>query len=467
MGDRQPVSAPRFPFDAEYQKALLRLLCEDKMFAEQVSKYLRPEHFENGILVWAWGTALRYKQQYGFTPSLRMLQNEARRAIDPRMQQLYTVMLEQVAQAPLSDEAWLRDSVLDFIRRNVFVSAFAETRELFNAGRVEESYRHMYDRLEAVFQLNLGSVERSWLGRDFATRTAEIRNGDPFSDVVPTQFPWLNDILGGGLRLGEGGCWIAYAKGGKSAMLLNMGVAAGISARRALHIVLEGSLRQTCARYDASFSGLLYNDVKAGRISDTDFLKMQERYKGMRDLIVVRSFTDRWDVTARDIETELKDLRDHHGWVPQLIIVDYGDLLRSRHSATSEYEHQKGGFRDMKSLANRGYALWTAAQAQRPKEGDEYKPHVIHARQIADCFEKVRIFDFLGSINCTVSEAQAKVCRVFAELYRDNAANKLMAARADFAKMYIWHEDGLVSPAMGNSMTGVPFMGKPQQARVS
>lgn len=466
MGDRQPVSAPRFPFDGEYQKALLRLLCEDKAFARQVGPYLRPEHFENGILVWAWGVAQRYSQQYGFTPTLRLLQNEARRSVDPKMQQLYQAMLDQVAAAPLHDEGWLRDSVLDFIRRNVFVSAFTDTRELFNAGRVEEAYRFMFDKLGAVFNIKFGSVDRSWLARDFASRMAEIQSADPFSDVIPTPFPWLNDILGGGLRRGEAGVWIAYYKGGKSTLLLNLGVSAALSCRKVLHIGLEGSLRQMCSRYDSSFAGVLYNDIKMGRVPESDFNRMQTRYRGMRDLVVVRAFTDKWDVTAREIESELKDLRDHDGWVPDLIIVDYGDLLRARGGAKTEYEHQKMGFRDLKLLANRGYGVWSASQAQRPGDGDEYKPHVIHARQISDCIEKVRVFDFVGSINSTVSETQAKIARLYAELYRDNAANKLMAVRYDPSRMLVWHEDGLMSPVMGNSGSGIPFLGKPQQAHV-
>jgi hypothetical protein len=103
-----------------------------------------------------------------------------------------------------------------------------------------------------------------------------------------------------------------------------------------------------------------------------------------------------------------------------MIIVDYGDLLEGRDGKyKSTYESQKSVFRDLKSLANREYAVWTASQAVRPNEKDENDMTPLKAREIADCYEKVRIADFVGSINQTPGERAEQKMRLWADIYRD------------------------------------------------
>jgi hypothetical protein len=132
-----------------------------------------------------------------------------------------------------------------------------------------------------------------------------------------------------------------------------------------------------------------------------------------------------------------------------LVIVDYGDLLTGRERRyNNEYERQKAAFRDLKSLANRGYALWTASQAQRPKAGVEEQAHFVKSRQIADSYEKIRVSDFIGSLNQTPDEKTDGVMRLYAELYRENSADCWIPVKADMARMTIEQQDGIASPSM-------------------
>lgn len=455
--NRQPIKEVRFPFDLPYQLQLLRLVCDDPTLAKRTEKYIKAHYFESGVCAWAYGLADAYRKKTGVMPSLRVLRNEVGRKIDPKLQPLYVTVLDQAAATPTRDDAWLRDTVLEFCKRNVYVEHFAKARDLYNRGQIEEAFKCSEESANEIREIRWEPIDRSWLGADFEQRVRLIQQSDPMSDIIPTQFPWLNQVLGGGLKKTEFGIFIAYAKGGKSTMLTNLVVAAALSGRRVLDIVLEGSLKQATNRLDSSFSGVLYNKVKRGQYTDEEFERARTRYYGMREQVVVRGLTDRWDVTIRDVEAELTELKGERGWVPDLIVIDYADLLRARHRCSSEVEEQRSAFQDVKTLANRGYAIWSASQAQRPKEGAESKPHVIYSRQIADCFAKVRIGDFLGSLNCTSSEYNQGIMRVYAELYRDNAANVLMACRYDPNKMLIWHEDGLESPEMKNSRQSVPL----------
>jgi len=450
--ERTPVQQPiaeRFPFDVEFQKSLLRLLCEDDSFAHALGRYLQPFYFENEVLAWAYSYAQRHVEQYGGMPSIGVIIQKTR-SMDPRVRPVYTATMEAVQQASMRDEQWIKDTVLDFVKRNIFTRTFAESRELYNSGKVSQAYDLMMERMDELHRTAWEQVDGDFLADNFGVR--EVRRGfeDPSEGSIPTGFNWLDHILSGGLSLGELGLWIAYSKIGKTTMLVQHGKAAARDAfLEVVHFVFEGSRKQVEARYDSAFSGELYAKVKTGSMDSELYQRAFRQYQLLRGKMYVRGFTERWDYSAQDIHDTLKGLKRSYGFVPKLVIVDYGDLLTGRDKHyRNDYEKQKAAFRDLKSLANRGYAVWTASQAQRPEKGAEDKADLVKSRQIADAYEKIRVSDFIGSLNQTVTEKASKVMRLYAEMYRDNAADRWIVVEADMARMTIKQKDGLISPSV-------------------
>lgn len=445
----QPTQAQRFPFDADFQKSLLRLLCDDGHFAHSVESYLEPTYFESEVLNWAWTYCKQFREQYGALPAIQSIKQQVFK-IDARLQPLYHAVLEQVSQAPIRDEQFMRDSVLDFIRRNLFVQGFHESRGLYNSGKVEEAYDTMMQRMEKIHATVWKSDDAEWFCADAPQRHVHKMCADYGSSTITTGLEFLDHVLGGGLSKGELGAWIAYAKVGKSTMLVNNGLSAvKLQLAKVAHFVFEGARAQVSDRYEAGFTGELYRTIRETGLSSEAYQRAYQEYQYLKDRLYIRGFTDRWDYSVVDIHDSLKELKRRFGWEPDLIIVDYGDLLtgRDKHYA-SETEKQKAAWRDLKSLSNRGYAVWTAAQARRPEKGAEDRPHWLYSREIADCYEKVRVCDFLGSLNATNIERSKKVMRILAELYRDNAANVMRVVRADFDRMIIKMDPDVRSDVM-------------------
>ena len=453
---RHPVAADipssYFPFGSEFQIALLRLLLDDSAFAYAIGEHLEPQFFESQPISWAWAFCLRYRQQYGGMPSLRMLLDQTR-SLDCKIRPLYTAALEVVGTVSLKEESWLRDQVLEFIRRNVFVRAFRDAKDLYNAGKATEAYDFMMEQMERVRVTTLEKVDREWVCAELPARHSARLGVDGRSDAITTGFRWLDKILEGGLHPGELGIWIAEPKSGKTTMLVNLGVAGTrLAYKNVLHCVFEGSRKQVVNRYDASFSEELYSQVKSGDMDNKRYELLLSEYKMLTHKLVVRAFTERWDYSVVDVHEEIRALKREHGWEPQLVIVDYGDLLRGREKHyNSETEKQRAAYRDLKSLANRGYGVWSATQSKRPKDGDENKPRWIRSRDVADCYDKIRVSDFGGSINNTLEERLLKIARLLAEYYRDNEAEQTTTVRADFSRMMIREEQGLSSPTMPGS----------------
>jgi len=444
--ERTPVTAvsevasagEHFPFGVEYQASLLKLLAQDGSFASAVMPYLQPSYFENEVYGWAFSRMQEYRQQYENVPSLRLV-CEYTRSLDVRAREFFRLTLERVLEADLSAEHWLRDTVIDFIKRHMFVMAFHESRAFFNSGNVESSYRSMYQAMDKIFHTQWETIDRSFFFEELPQRMSQRMGADAYADAVPTGIPELDNILAGGLRKGEMGVWIAYPKRGKSTLLVNHGAQA---VRRGdfkvLHYVLEGSRKMVENRYDAVFAQEEYSRIKDGSLSLESWQRLQYEYQSYRAKLIIRGLTERWTYSVADLQEEIRELKQRYDWQPDALVVDYGDLLRARESHLhTEVEVQRAAFRDLKTLANRGYALWTASQAQRPKEDLETSTEVLQSRKIADCYDKVRVADFLGTINQTQEERQAKQARLFAELYRDNQAGQVILVYADFARMTI------------------------------
>lgn len=437
----QDEGAVSFPFGAAWQLALFKLLLANDGFAAAASKYLRPAHFESDVLQWAYDAMARYRAEYGTFPSLLVLDEQARR-LDPSIRPLYEAGLAQIRALPVPDEQWIRAGTIDFVRRNIFVRAMRQSRELFNAGKVEESYDWLRRELDEVDRTNWDSRDETWFFEDLSARQAERWRSQREGDVIGTGIPELDRILDGGWHHGELGIWMAYPKIGKTSMLMYHGfIATRGHFKETAHFVLEGSRALVENRYDTAFSNQLYSDVKRGNMDARAYAIVYEEYRYLRRKLLIVGMTDKWEYTVEDIHSVLREKRRIDGWKPALVVVDYADLLVGRKkNYSSEYASQGDAYRDLKTLTSRddGYSLVTGAQARRPDSKDfRTRPHVLTSKDIAGLYEKVRVTDFLGSLNATDAEQQDGVLRLYAELYRDNAADKVIGIEANFPKMQI------------------------------
>jgi len=443
-----PSEATRLPFDLQFQMGLLRLMCEDGHFGSIIGKHLKAEYFEDEALAWAWLSAQSHEQRYGQYPALATLRQYAQQA-DPRVAALYAAMVQRVEQTPLIDEQWMRDAAVSFCKRNLFVAAVQESSRDYNKGNLAEAYERLARASEELEKATWTTPDATLFFDDLYRRQIKRITGESEGATVATGIHELDKLLGGGLSKGELGCWISVAKGGKSTMLVTMGVSAtSVQMMRVAHFIFEGGRTQVENRYESSFTGEAYQEIKHGLSSDA-YVRAAEQYKYLRGKLYLHAMVDSWDHTIVDVSEAMRSLKRVHGWDPDVVIIDYGDLLSGRDkNYRSETQKQKAVFRDLKLFAARGYAVWTASQVQRPGEGSEETADWIYSRQIADCYEKVRVCDFLGSLNQCRQEKDEKVMRVFAEIYRDNAAGLRFCLYCDFSRMLIESRPGIRSSVM-------------------
>ena len=442
--------AETFPLSPEYQTMLLRVLLEDRGFGGHVAPHIRPSYFVNPSHRWAWQVAAEYHARYGALPTLHWVANLAAQL--PEGQREVTLAgLTQVRDTPVLDRTAMEEAAMDFLRQAVFRQGHLDSRDLFNAGRLREAYTVMRDAMTALDEVGMRKASRGWLAEQFRERVMQ-RAQAPETRFVTTGYPELDRRFGGGVYPGFLGIWLAYPKAGKSTILVNHGaVAMRLGGKRVFHAVLEGSRSYIEERYDALLSGEDYAAVRRGHMDAIRYGETQSLYNRMRGLCVVQDYTQSMEPTVLNIMADLRELENNHGWRPDLIIVDYADLLRGRNPPyRSEQEVQKEAVSDLKKLATQGYAVWTASQVQRPRDVEyESSQHTLTSASIADCYAKVRIADFVGSLNQTTQEKAQNVMRLYAELYRDGPAHAVIPIHADFTKMVFGAQAAAAAPPTG------------------
>lgn len=457
------------PFDSKFQGALFKILLEDNHFSNTISPHVEKSYFENPVHSWAWEWAQWYRAKYACNPTLHAIINGAKESVPASHIPEYQATLGIIQETQITDQEFVQDKTLDFIQRQVFRRAVVDSTALFNVGQIEESYDRMRTQMDHLAAIETGATQkedRQWYCEEFAERQNRRMNSvghDPLGMGMPA----LDAFMGGGLIPGQLAVFLAHPKKGKTTVLANAGAHALRTFRKVLHIPLEGSGAYIADRLDTIMSQQLYSAVRAGHIESDAYQKTMAALTTMKGNYVIRSFTDGWSTNAEHIWSEVRALKRDYDWEPDLIIVDYCDLLEARNPAgMTTTESQKHAFQDLKTLANKGNRVLTASQVQRPRNKEfNDEQEILKSADIADCYAKVRIADFVGSVNQTAAEREQKIMRMHLELARDTESDATFPVYSDFSRMTICGDASaavqeplnLVGHAQGNNATTLGY----------
>lgn len=409
----------------------------DDAFCMRAIQYLDPSYFTTQALGWVFVQMQRHWEEY----QMRCTDVPLRHAVSQlgeNKRVIYTGEVESIIQLGLvPEDEYVKRQLTEFCKRAAFADAHQQAAVFFNQGQHEQAYEVTARAQEKIVEINFGQEDRQWFFEELAERQSDryrslsVFQADPFFTGIPD----LDRRTDGGVRPGELWVVFAYAKRCKTTWLINQGVnAVSVLARPVLHIVLEGQGKQIAARYDAVFGQELYTNVKHGAINPSSYKAMHERYARLKKKLVIRTLND-WDVNVLHIQSEISKLKAMN-FKPELLIVDYMDLLRSRSKADGETQHQVNAARDLKRLVNQSeLACWSAWQAQRPKPGALEKEHILTSSNVADAYAKVRIVDAYGSLNATDEEMNQGRMRVYMEGHRDAPVNQVYTIHNDLATM--------------------------------
>jgi replicative DNA helicase len=390
--------------------------------------------FTDPASAWAWRVIASTD-----TPTTLQLETEAGRipADDPARGGIESI----IRGADVREDEYVRGQVVEWARQQVFRLGFEEARSAWNTGRTDDAMHKMMARIEEMAAMRLDAADRGWFFEDFDARQTRREFTAAGLDHFPSGIDKIDKAMNGGLHYGELEVPLAYSGIGKTFWCVQRGFVCSRMRERCIHFVLEGGRGKTEDRYEARFTDTLYSQVRRGDFDERALAILRREYDILKANLVVRGFADRtaWRITFEDMLGELSELRRAHGWVPSLIVVDYGDLVHAEGEGVRE--RQMTAFRQLHALAerqefrgHRGYAVCAPSQAQRPDDGADEREHVLRPHKIADCYEKVRVADAIVSINRTRSERERDRVRVHLGKYRDAQDGITVRVATGYAK---------------------------------
>lgn len=399
---------------------------EKRTVFDIVRQYLKFSYLqiESEKKLWQWVTN-RYDKT-GKVPTIGQIQQHFSddEGILEKLEEISDVEIDEHGGYELIVESFEK-----YIKKMKFLEANDKIADVYNRGEKDNAWDLFVKYAEDFSKFSIQDAKFETVFGDFAERQAKRKSDDwKYRFKVPTTIDEIDYRLGGengGPETGECVLWLGDSGAGKSQVLVHVGVSAARQGFRVAHFQLEGTKEQCLNRYDAAWTGTLYQDVKLGNITSKKMEVSKRIIKKLRKTDIIVSSEETFNAkTLTDIRREVKEMEKKYGKI-DVIIIDYLELLEvgDGHNYTPHEERfrQAKLAKGMKMLAMEFNAVvHTATQSSNIPEEQKNDPEFVITRaQLSEDKGKIRPFDIFITINQTRDESKEEVMRLHTDKLRD------------------------------------------------
>ena len=369
-----------------FQTKAIGILITDRDFLQQIADIVSPDYFDNDAGKWIIRKTIKYYNEYKTVPTMEVFKVE----LENLQQELQNVavkdLLKQAYKASkATDLGFVKDTFLDFCKNQTLKGALMKSVDLLELGDYDD-IRNLIDKaLKAGTERDIGHEYLAELEDRFRE---EARN------TVETPWPLINKLLCGGLGQGDLGLIAGGPGGGKSWALIALGAQAVKLGFTVIHYTLELSEKYVGRRYDACFT-----EVSVSEITHNKEV-VKERLGALRGGLYIREYPA-GQATVNTIHAHLEKCIQQN-IEPDLIIVDYADLLTSK-SSKEKRDKLDDIYTSLRGLASEmKLPIWTASQVNRSGAREE----IIQGDRMAESYSKMMITDFAMSLSRSAEDKE-------------------------------------------------------------
>ncbi len=401
------------PFDQAFQEQLAAHYLRDDGFVAAVGSLVEPEYFENETLAALVAVQQMYLTKYAACCTLQTYVQILKRFVAAKRVKIADMneakrLMGIIWKDPLKDRQFVIDTIADFARHAAITNATMNLVDAIDANDPNKIDKALIVMDEAK---QVGAVD-SKEARDFSKnlqdriqRRALLAAGTYLAGGITTGHPELDSKLtpwrGWGRK--ELSILMAPPKAGKTAALINFGLAAAKAGQKVFYASCEVSEEIIEDRSDACISGVPLAEL-AKRPAEVE--KAIEDWEAVRDknggLFMVEAFPIR-TLKVSDLRRILKRYQQQ-GIEFDLVIVDYLGILKPENHFNEKRHGLAEIGQDLRALATSypnsqvGCAVLTAFQTNR--EGTKKaQRNVAEGTDAAEDYEAVRTADVLITIN--------------------------------------------------------------------
>jgi len=362
-----------------FQVKVLSSLLTHKEFLLNIHDVLSEEYWDNQAHKWIIKEILKNYEKYHTVPSMDLLKVELKKLDNEVLQVSVKEQLREAYKASDEDLKYVQEEFSNFCKNQQLKNALLTSVDFLNAGDYD-SIRHLIDNaLKAGQDKNVGHE----YNKDIETRYREDQRSP-----IPTPWDNINELLQGGLGSGDFGLIFGNPGGGKSWSLVALGGFAVSLGYNVLHYTLELGEGYVGKRYDAFFTKISVNTI------DKHKTRVQEAINDLQGQLIIKEFPT-GQATIHTVKAHIQKC-ENQGFKPDLIIIDYVDLLGTRKKTAD----RKGEIDDI-YISTKGLArelkvpIWSVSQVNRAGAKDD----IVEGDKAAGSYDKIMITDVCISLS--------------------------------------------------------------------
>jgi replicative DNA helicase len=380
-------------YGQSYQSKVVASLITDVKFLEQVTEITKPAFFESQANQWIVDEVQNYFNEFRAVPTMEVFKIKVGSIEDKGLKQTVVEQLKSVyLQIDADDLPYVKKEYLTFAKNQKVKDALLKSVDLLKAGN--------YDRIiETMMAASKVGVE-SDLGMDYIDEF-ELIMEDVKRNSVSTGWEVIDELMDGGLGPGELGVVMAPSGIGKSWFLSKIACSALQKGKNVLHYSLELSESYVGQRYTTILTGIQTSEHKERKD------EIIRKIKGTPGRVRIKYYPPQF-ASSKTLAAHIEKLKQI-GFAPDLIIIDYADLLKSGSSRDGLYAELGGIYEELRGLSGEhSIPIWTATQTNRAAIEHE----VIGADSVGDSYKKVQTADFIMSVSRKTKDKLSNTGRI-------------------------------------------------------
>ena len=362
-----------------FQIKVLSALLTDKKFLLNINDILSDEYFDNSAHKWIVNETLKYFTKYHTTPTLEVLKTELKKIDNEVLQVSVKEQLREAYQSAEDDLEYIETEFSSFCKNQQLKKALLNSVDLLKAGD--------YDSIRGMIDNALKAGQDKALGHEY-NKDVESRYRDNHRAVIPTPWDKLNELLQGGLGGGDFGLIFGNPGGGKSWALVALGGIAVKLGYNVVHYTLELGEDYVGRRYDAFFTNISVSNI--GEYKS----QIEQATLELPGNLIIREYSP-GEASISTLESHIQKCVSS-GFKPDLIIIDYVDLLSSKRRTIDKKQEIDDIYISTKGLAKKlNLPVWSVSQVNRSGAKD----NIIEGDKAAGSYDKMMVTDFALSLS--------------------------------------------------------------------
>jgi replicative DNA helicase len=378
-----------------FQQSLIKAIIEDKKYGETIIDVLESKFFDNNSFRFIMENTRELYKNYNKIPDYNTLaQKIMAEGGNKDSSKIHVDTLEAIKNNESQIE-YVKDTALNFCKQQNLKRELKNVQSIIESGEFE-AYNKIEEIIQKALQVGISNDEATDVFHDIDGALEK-----DFRHPLPTGIVGIDNLLKGGLGIGELGVVLAPTGTGKTTLLTKFANTAYNLGYNVVQIFFEDNPGNIKRKHYTIWTDIAPDQQPEFKDEvKTKVEEAQAKSKGSLKLLKLASD----NVTVSEIKNKIRKMNSELGKKVDLLVLDYVDCISSDKSTNGEEWKGEGSvMRSLESMTGEfEMAIWTATQGNRESISSE----VVTGDQMGGSIKKAQIAHVILSIGKTLEQKE-------------------------------------------------------------